>query len=101
MQFMISQPMGGLSEDEILEVQQRATDHLHQLGHEVIDTYFLQDPYSTRKNAGLYYLGYSLIEMANCDAVYFCKGWKDARGCRIEHDAAIAYGLQTMYEKED
>lgn len=29
---------------------------------------------------------------------YFCKGWENARGCRIEHDAAVAYGLEVLYE---
>lgn len=28
----------------------------------------------------------------------FCKGWENARGCRIEHDAAVAYGLEVLYE---
>lgn len=33
-----------------------------------------------------------------CNAAYFCKGWENARGCRIEHDAAVAYGLEVLYE---
>ena len=24
--------------------------------------------------------------------------WEDARGCKIEHDAAKAYGLEVLYE---
>ncbi|WP_419040028.1 Lar family restriction alleviation protein [Parolsenella catena] len=31
------------------------------------------------------------------DAAYFAKGWENARGCRIEHDAAVAYGLEVLY----
>ena len=31
-------------------------------------------------------------------AAYFCKGWENARGCRIEHAAAVAYGLEVLYE---
>ena len=38
--------------------------------------------------------------MSKCHAAYFCKGWENARGCRIEHDAAIAYGLKIIYEDE-
>ncbi len=38
------------------------------------------------------------ITMSLCHAAYFCKGWEDARGCRIEHDAAVAYGLEVLYE---
>lgn len=37
-------------------------------------------------------------DMSLCHAAYFCKGWENARGCRIEHDAAVAYGLEVLYE---
>lgn len=46
----------------------------------------------------LCYLAKSLENMSLCHAAYFCKGWEDARGCRIEHDAAVAYGLEVLYE---
>lgn len=36
--------------------------------------------------------------MSKCNAAYFCTGWENARGCRIEHAAAKAYGLQILYE---
>ena len=32
--------------------------------------------------------------MSKCNAVYFCKGWENARGCRIEHETAKAYGFR-------
>ena len=38
--------------------------------------------------------------MSLCDAAYFCKGWENARGCRLEHDAAVAYGLEIIYESD-
>ena len=44
------------------------------------------------------YLAKSLENMSLCHAAYFCKGWENARGCRIEHDAAVAYGLEVLYE---
>ena len=47
----------------------------------------------------LCFLAKSLENMSLCHAVYFCKGWEKARGCRIEHDAAIAYGLDVIYEE--
>lgn len=33
-----------------------------------------------------------------CTTVYFCKGWEQTRGCRMEHDAAVAYGMEILYE---
>lgn len=45
------------------------------------------------------FLAKSLEKMSLCDAVYFCKGWEQARGCRIEHEVAVAYGLDVIYEE--
>lgn len=47
----------------------------------------------------LCFLAKSLENMSLCHAAYFCKGWEDARGCKIEHDAATAYGLEVLYEE--
>ena len=43
-------------------------------------------------------LGKSIELLAQADVVYFCDGWEYARGCKIEHDAAVAYGLDVIYE---
>lgn len=100
MRFMISQPMGGLSDDEILEKKHEATEFLSAQGHEVVDTFYQSDLPDNIRNSGLFWLGASLMDMAKCDAVYFCRGWKDARGCIIEHEAALAYRMQIVYEEE-
>lgn len=50
-------------------------------------------------NKPLYYLSQSLLRMSACDVVYFCKGWENARGCKIEHEVAKAYGLEIIYEE--
>lgn len=47
----------------------------------------------------LCFLAKSLENMSLCHAAYFCKGWENARGCKIEHDAAVAYGLDIIYEE--
>ena len=35
------------------------------------------------------------------NVVYFCDGWEDAMGCRIEHDAAEEYGLDIIYAEDE
>lgn len=47
----------------------------------------------------LCFLAKSLENMSLCHAAYFCKGWEQARGCCIEHEAAVAYGLTVLYEE--
>ena len=44
----------------------------------------------------LAYLGRSLEVLASADVEVFAPGWEDARGCRIEHDAAVAYGVPVV-----
>ena len=38
--------------------------------------------------------------MSKCDAVLFCQGWENARGCCIEHEAAKKYGVLILYEED-
>ena len=99
---MISQPMAGKTGEEIAEAMDRSHARLREMGFEVAGTVFdFTDEQLNAlgvKNAALYYLANSIKAMSRCDCMYFVKGWENARGCRIEHDAAIAYGLEVLYE---
>lgn len=105
---MLSQPMGGLTDWEIVETRNRAVAELESRGFEVVNTLFTDDWYSdtSMRERGvvqipLCFLAKSLENMSLCHAAYFCKGWDKARGCKIEHDAAVAYGLEIIYEEEE
>jgi hypothetical protein len=96
---MIVQPMNGLADEEILEVKAKATERLNQLGFDVVNTFFEHGITALGvKNRLLYLLAKSLEKMSLCDAVYFCKGWENARGCKIEHEVAEAYGIEIIYQ---
>lgn len=106
MKAMLSQPMAGKTEQEIVETREQAIRALETMGYEVVNTLFTDEWYS--KDAmekrgvvqiGLCFLAKSLENMSLCHAAYFCKGWESARGCRIEHEAAKAYGLRIIYEE--
>ena len=49
----------------------------------------------------LCFLAKSLENMSLCHAAYFCKGWENTRGCRLEHEAAKAYGVEIIYEEQE
>lgn len=98
---MISQPMNGLSEEEILTVREKITKKLESMGYEVVNNYFEDFLNSTVKNPPVYFLGKSLQKMSECDAVYFGGDFNKARGCRIEHAVAMEYGLEIIYEEEN
>lgn len=106
MKAMLSQPMAGKTEEEIVATRERAIAALKKSGYEVINTLFTDEWYSPEamkergvENIPLCFLAKSLESMSLCNAVYFCKGWKETRGCRIEHEAAKAYGLTIIYEE--
>lgn len=107
MKAMLSQPMGGKTDEEIISTRERAIKALSKQGYEIVNTLFTDEWYSKEQmeNRGvvqipLCFLAKSLENMSLCHAVYFCKGWENARGCRIEHEAAKAYGLHIIYEGE-
>lgn len=106
MKAMLSQPMYGKTDEEIMKVREKAVKTLTEKGYEVVNALFDGEYYTDKamKERGvvqipLCFLGATFEKMSLCHAVYFCKGWQNARGCRIEHDAAVAYGLDIIYEE--
>lgn len=105
---MLSQPMAGKTKAEILATRERAIVALYNLGYSSVrNTLFTNGWYSDESmrkrgvvNKPLCFLAKSLEVMSHCHAIYFCKGWEKSRGCRIEHDTAVAYGLDIIYEEE-
>ena len=98
---MISQPMRDKTDEEISAVREKAIATLKENGYEVINTWFNDwcgIGGSDIVNKPLYCLAKSLEVMSQCDAVFFCDGWANTRGCLIEHEAATKYGLDIMYE---
>jgi len=97
MKLFISQPMNGKTPEQIMSERVAAIDsNFPGEEIEVIDSYFDEYPPSECKNNGLWYLGKSLMLLASADVAYFAKGWQDARGCKIENECAIAYGIDVI-----
>lgn len=103
---MLSQPMNGKTDEEIIATREKAIKELEAKGYEIVNTLFTDEWYSREAmeergvvQIPLCFLAKSLENMSKCHAAYFCKGWENARGCRIEHSAAFAYGLEIIYEE--
>lgn len=104
MKAMLSQPMAGKTDAEIVEAREKAVAELEGMGYEVVNTLFTDEWYSDKAMEGrgvvqapLCFLAKSLENMSLCNVAYFCHGWEKARGCLIEHEAATAYGLDVLY----
>ena len=101
---MISQPMASKTEEEIKVTRDKAIKKLNELGYELVNTLFIDEWVAKEKandvtNVPLWFLAKSLQKMSECNAVYFCRGWENARGCIVEHNVANLYGLKFIYEE--
>ena len=104
---MISQPMAGKTDKEIITTRERAFSILLERGYAVANTLLTDERYSPESmqargvvHVPLCFLAKSLETMSMCHAAYFCKNWEQYRGCRIEHEAAVSYGLEIIYEAD-
>ena len=94
--LIISQPMKGKSDEDILAERQKAIKSAEaKIGEavEVIDSFFQEAPADVKP---LWFLGKSLELLSGADIAYFVKGWQTARGCRIENTCAIEYGIPVI-----
>ena len=107
--IFISQPMSGKSEEEILATRQEAIDKIHRLfdadGEQVniIDSYIddatrneFQGRMGDAINWDIYWLSQSLQKLALADTIWLCDGWGHSKGCKIELECAMKYGLDIV-----
>ncbi len=91
--LFISQPMRGKTKEEILKEREsviREVEELLKEQVEVLETVF--DDFGPQAKP-LEYIARSIEFMAKADVVYFAKGCEGARGCKIEYQCAVEYGL--------
>ena len=99
--LFISQPMRGLTDEEILkareEIRARAE---HVIGEpvELIDSFIKDYPGENNKSIPVWYLGKSIQLLSQADIAYFGGNWRNARGCKIEHEVARTYGIKIIEE---
>ena len=97
MKVFISQPMVDKTDDEIQLERDMAVACLEKMFTEpieIIDSFFKEAPPDATP---LWYLGESIKLLGNADIAYFCKAWERYRGCTIEHECAVRYGIQCIY----
>ena len=93
--ILLSQPMGGKSDEEILSERERMINVAKEkCGEvEVLDTFF-QD----FDGNALMFLAKSIEVLSTADAAVFAPGWNQKRGCRVEHQCCIDYGIPILIE---
>ena len=100
---VISQPMKGIDPDKATSQRKKAEAAVRAAGYEPIDTIYEEDfKYDVVSdsivNPALWYMGLALMRLSKAHVIYMCDGWDTTRGCLMEHQAALAFGVDIMYE---
>lgn len=97
--LFISQPMADKTDEQIQIEKEKAIEDACMISGcvkediEVIDSFIKDAPENAKP---LWFLGESLKFLSEADGAYFVDGWKDYRGCKIEHICAEEYGINII-----
>ena len=100
---VISQPMKNVDPDKVKLQREKAEAAVRAAGYEPIDTVYEKDftddvDSDTSINPALWHRGLALMRLSKAHVIYMCDGWDTTRGCTLEHQAALAFGVDIMYE---
>lgn len=89
MKAMLSQPMAGKTDEEIVATREKAVTALEAKGYEIVNTLFADEWYSNEamKERGV-------VQIPLC---FLAKSLENMSLC---HAAAVAYGLDIIYEED-
>ena len=94
--LFISQPMKDKTDEEIKAIRAKIVADASKLINddiEIIDSFFEKAPHNARP---LWFLGKSLELLSTADIAYFAEDWSKYRGCKIEHECAVLYGINII-----
>ncbi len=99
MKIFISQPMKDKTDEQIEQERKRAIERIKEKYPnekiEILASFFKDAPHEAKP---LWFLGKSFEILSNADLAYFVGDWKQYRGCCMEFNACIAYGIKCMTE---
>lgn len=100
LKIFISQPMKDKTNQEIEKRREEIKNECRRLFGseqvEFVDSFFKDAPHDARP---LWFLGKSIELLSTADYAIFDLDWKESRGCRIEHECALQYGLGVFYSR--
>ena len=100
--LFISQPMSGLTNDEILNVRQKATQFISDKYPDneilVLPSYKEQPDNTYNATSAVDLLGNAISLMSKANIIYFVPGWKKSKGCQIENEVARRWLEETGVE---
>lgn len=88
--------MRNKTDEEILAEREKAIKFVKEKYRDdvqIIDSFFQSAPVDAKP---LWFLAKSLELLSSADIAVFCKDWQEARGCKIEHECAVKYGIEVI-----
>lgn len=98
--IFLSHPMSDLDDKEVKKVTHEMIKYaFREFGHNIvfIDTFAQELAPSDCVTENLWYLGNSIKALAKADVILFSRDWSTSKGCRVEHQIAEIYGIETKY----
>jgi hypothetical protein len=99
MKVFISQPMKDKTDEQIKQERERAINTIKEMhpdeNIEILDSFFEGAPHDVKP---LWFLGKSFQILSNADLAYFIGDWREYRGCKMEHNACLEYGIDIVAE---
>jgi hypothetical protein len=100
--LFISQPMNGLTNEEILETRKKATEYISSIYPDneivLIGSYKPQPTTDYNSVSAVNLLGNAISLMSGANIIYFVPGWQKSKGCQIENEVARRWLEETGVE---
>lgn len=101
MKYFISQPMAGLTDEEILARRSQIIQLIKEMrpneNVEIIDSFTKSEEIVGKGRIAM--LGDSIMKMRDADVVFFAVGWDKSPGCKVEHEVCVQYHIRRLFEE--
>ncbi len=96
MKIYISIPISGHDLAAQKAKAEEIADKLRKLGHEPVNPFDTPPPSGnlSEEEEYAYYIGEDMKKLLTCNVVFLCDGWNRSKGCRLEVQAALLYGMR-------
>lgn len=98
MKIYISLPITGCNVNIQRSIARRYAWFVGATGHEAINPFDVEGApvhYGAREQYA-HFMGRDIEKLLLVDAVLFCPGWERSRGCRLERQVALIYGIRIV-----
>lgn len=78
-------------------------DKIKALGHEPVNPLDTPEPQGklSERERYAYFMGEHIRQLLMCDAILLCERWNKSKGCRVEFNIAMVYGIDEYYSLSD